>query len=168
MLFRSGTLLLNLPENPGGTTSIPLRGSVHYPVKPSSSKIIQILHGRHGVCYSSTPATGQFVCDDTTAPDGTPTRTDIKSYGGYDYLAENLASHGYLVQSIQANVSNFDNNYSDAGANARSQIIQGHLNLLFRWKYGYGPIVPGDDSRTIGLKLVGKANFSEGLGFMGW
>lgn len=165
--YESGTLLLNLPDNPGGTTSIPLRGSVHYPVKPSSSKIILILHGRHGVCYASSPAPGQFVCDDQTDPDGTPTRTDIKSYGGYDYLAENLASHGYLVQSIQANVSNFDNNYSDAGANARSQIIQGHLNLLFRWKYGYGPIVPGDDSRTIGLKLVGKANFSEGLGFMG-
>ena len=165
--YEAGTLLLTLPATPGGTTSIPMRGSVTYPVKANSSKIIQIIHGRHGVCYASTPATGQYVCDDTTDPDGTPTRTDIKSYGGYDYMAENLASHGYLVQSIEANVSNFDNNYSDAGANARSQIMQGHLNLLFRWKYGYGPIVPGDDSRTIGLKLVGKANFSDGLGFMG-
>lgn len=165
--YEAGTLLLNLPANPGGTTSIPMRGSVHYPVKANSSKIILFIHGRHGVCYASSPAPGQFVCDDQTDPDGTPTRTDIKSYGGYDYMAENLASHGYLVQSIEANVTNFDNNYSDAGANARSQIIQGHLNLLFRWKYGYGPIVPGDDSRTIGLKLVGKANFSDGLGFMG-
>ncbi|MGK2936539.1 MAG: hypothetical protein ACSLFR_01855 [Solirubrobacteraceae bacterium] len=165
--YEAGTLLLTLPATPGGTTSIPMRGSVTYPVKANSSKIIQIIHGRHGVCYASTPAPGQYVCDDTTDPDGTPTRTDIKSYGGYDYMAENLASHGYLVQSIEANVSNFDNNYSDAGANARSQIMQGHLNLLFRWKYGYGPIVPGDDSRTIGLKLVGKANFSDGLGFMG-
>lgn len=164
--YEAGTMLLTLPATPGGTTSIPLRGSVTYPVKANSSKIIVFVHGRHSVCVG-TPATGSYVCDDQTDPDGTPTRTDIKSYGGYDYMAQNLASHGYLVQSIEANVTNFDNNYSDAGANARSQLIQAHLNLLFRWKYGYGPIVAGDDSRTIGLKLVGKANFSDGIGFMG-
>ncbi|MBJ7328273.1 MAG: hypothetical protein JHC95_00160 [Solirubrobacteraceae bacterium] len=163
--YEAGTLLLNLPTA-GATVSVPMRGSIHYPTGPGLSKIIVFVHGRHGICVGSLPS-GTLTCPDEDAPDGTPVTTDIRSYGGYDYMADNLASHGYLVMSIEANVTNFDNGYSDAGANARSQIIQGSLNLLFRWNNGKGPIVVGQDDHTIGTKLVGKANFAEGIGLMG-
>lgn len=164
--YEAGTLLLDLPTTVGGTTSVPMRGSIHYPTGPGLSKIIVFIHGRHGVCIGSPPP-GEYFCGDDYEPDGTPVRTDIRSYGGYDYMADNLASHGYLVMSIEANITNFDNGYSDAGANARSQIIRASLSLLFRWNNGAGPIVVGQDDHTIGTKLVGKANFAEGIGMMG-
>ncbi len=62
---------------------------------------------------------------------------------GYDYMAKNLASHGYTVMSLEANTTNFDNGFRDGGANARSQIIQANLELLYRWNNGAGPYVPG-------------------------
>ncbi len=164
--YEAGTLQATLGDGVT-TTNLPLRGSIRYPLTSEPSKLIVFLHGRHSVCFTGgAPAPGSYVCDDTTAPDGTPTSTNIRSYGGYDYLAENLATHGYAVASIEANVSNFDNNYPDAGASIRSQMIQAHLRLLTRWKYGTGPVT-GDPSTTIGNKLVGKLELSSGIGLMG-
>jgi hypothetical protein len=162
--YDAGTLLLNLPTT--GTTSVPMRGSVIYPTVIDQSRIIVFVHGRHAVCIG-TPAGGSYFCGDETSSDGTPTNTDIRSYGGYDYLSQNLASHGFTVMSIEANVTNFDNNYTDAGAGARSQIIYASLNLLYRWNNGAGPTVEGDPSHTVGTKLVGKLDFSDGIGLMG-
>jgi hypothetical protein len=69
--------------------------------------VVAFVHGRHGVCLGS-PSPGETVCDDLIDPDGTPTQTDVRSYAGYDYMAKNLASHGYTVMSLEANTSNFD------------------------------------------------------------
>ncbi|MBX5441019.1 MAG: hypothetical protein IRZ32_05765 [Solirubrobacteraceae bacterium] len=163
--YEAGTLLLNLPTA-GQTTSVPMRGSIHYPADAGPARIILFIHGRHAVCIG-TPPSGSYVCGDETADDGTPISTDIRSYGGYDYLAENLASHGYAVMSVEANTTGFDNGYPDAGANTRSQIIYASLQLLYRWNNGAGPVVPGDPGRTVGTKLVGRLDFTDGIGLMG-
>ncbi len=91
----------------------------------------------------------------------------MRSYAGYDYMAKNLASHGYTVLSVETNTANFDNGWRDGGANARSQIIQANIELLWRWNNGAGPYVPGEPDHTVGTKLVGKVEFAEGIGLMG-
>ena len=52
------------------------------------------------------------------------------SYQGYDYAAENLASHGLIVVSISANGVNARDQevQSDLGALARAELIQKHLD----------------------------------------
>jgi hypothetical protein len=162
--YDAGTLLLNLPAA-GETTSVPMKGSIILPTgtKGQPSKVIVFVHGRHGVCIGGT---GTGACEDTEAPDGTPITTDVRSYGGYDYMAENLASHGYAVMSIEANISGFDQGYQDRGADARSQIINASINLLDRWNNGRGPVT-SDPATTIGTKLVGRLELSSGIGLMG-
>jgi hypothetical protein len=171
--YDAGTLLLNLPTA-GQTTSVPMKGSIIYPTgtKGQPSKVIVFVHGRHSVCIGgsagTTPAPGPAPgqCEDSTAPDGTPISTDIRSYGGYDYMSENLASHGYAVMSIEANITGFDNGYVDRGADSRSQIINASLSLLDRWNNGRGPVTDDPDT-TVGTKLVGKLELSSGVGLMG-
>ncbi|EHN09109.1 secreted protein [Patulibacter medicamentivorans] len=168
--YDAGTLLLNLPTA-GQTTTVPMKGSIVYPVGAEPSKVIIFLHGRHSVCIGTTgtpsaPGPSPGTCLDSTAPDGTPISTDVRSYGGYDYLSANLASHGYAVMSIEANITGFDNGYPDAGAGARSQVIQASLRLLDRWNNGRGPVTDDPDT-TIGTKLVGKLELSSGIGLMG-
>lgn len=162
--YEAGTLLLSLPTA-GQTTTVPMRGSIVYPTGTGGhpAKVVVFVHGRHSVCIGGT---GTGACEDTAAPDGTPISTDIRSYAGYDYLSENLASHGYAVMSIEANVTGFDNGYADAGANARSQIIQASLSLLDRWNNGRGPVTD-DPSTTVGTKLSGRLELSTGIGLMG-
>ncbi|MGX6449106.1 hypothetical protein ACVU7I_13725, partial [Patulibacter sp. S7RM1-6] len=170
--YDAGTLLLNLSTS-GETASVPMKGSVTYPTgrKGHPSKVVVFVHGRHAVCIGGSdpgagagPAPGQ--CTDTEAPDGTPISTDIRSYAGYDHMAENLASHGYAVMSIEANITGFDNPLQDRGADARSQIIDASLSLLDRWNNGRGPVTD-DPETTVGLKLVGKLELSSGVGLMG-
>jgi hypothetical protein len=163
--YEAGSLLLTLADGVS-TTQIPMRGSITYADDVDFARVIVYVHGRHAVCIGAV-SPDRRVCDDLTTEDGTPIQTDIRSYGGYDYMAKNLASHGYTVMSIEANTTNFDNSYRDAGANARSQIIQASLELLWRWNNGAGPYVPGEPDHTVGTKLVGRLDFADGIGLMG-
>lgn len=179
--YEAGTVLLTHPTT-GEQIPAPIRGSVTYPTDTTDpGRVIVLVHGRHTACLGTPPA-GSYFCEDETTPDGTPTNTPVRSYGGYDYMARNLATHGYVVMSIEANTTNFDNNWKlpdprfastscaawcDGGANARSMIIDASLNLLFRWNKGAGPYVPGEPQHTVGTKLVGKVDFANGIGMMG-
>ena len=163
--YEAGKLVVTLADGVT-TTQIPLRGSITYAPENDFSRVIAFVHGRHAVCLG-TPSPGQQVCDDLVDDNGTPIQTDVRSYGGYDYMAKNLASHGYAVMSLEANTSNFDNGFTDGGARVRSLITQANLELLWRWNNGAGPYVPGEPDHTVGTKLVGKLNFAEGIGLMG-
>jgi hypothetical protein len=163
--YEAGSMLLTLADGVS-TTPVPLRGSITYADDVDFADIVVFVHGRHAACIGSPTAPRQ-ICDDVTDPDGTPTQSDVRSYGGYDYMAKNLASHGYTVMSLEANTTNFDNSWRDGGANARSQIIQANLELLWRWNNAAGPYVPGEPDHTVGTKLVGRLNFAEGIGLMG-
>lgn len=163
--YEAGSMLLTLADGVS-TTPVPLRGSITYADDVDFADVVVFVHGRHAACIGSPTAPRQ-ICDDVTDPDGTPTQSDVRSYGGYDYMAKNLASHGYTVMSLEANTTNFDNSWRDGGANARSQIIQANLELLWRWNNGAGPYVAGEPDHTVGTKLVGRLNFAEGIGLMG-
>lgn len=133
---------------------VELRASIHYPsnLPFDTYPVILFLHGRHATCF--TGGGGQFLqwpCTNGRQP--------IPSFQGYDYVAEILASHGYVVVSISANgVNAVDNSVFDLGALARAELIQKHLDILNTFNTTGGA--------PFGTKFVGKFNMSQ-IGTMG-
>jgi PKD repeat protein len=133
---------------------VEVTGSVHYPTDLTDGPfpVILILHGRHSTCYNggggtsiAWPCTGSF--------------SSIPSYRGYNYLAEQLASHGYIVISVSANsISSTDNSTPDYGMRARGELLQHHLDLWNDWNE-----VGGD---PFGDLFVGKLDM-DNIGTMG-
>lgn len=137
-------------------TSVEVRGLVYYPASLSGGPfpVIFLMHGRHSTTYNTAnpsliggswpPATGY---------------QSIVSFEGYNYFAELMASHGYIVVSISTNAINArDNARSDLGMNARAQLLQYHMDL---WKtYNTTGAAP------FGSKFVGKLDMQR-MGTMG-
>ena len=128
-------------------------GTVYYPTDMSDGPfpVLLFLHGRHSTCYSggstniAWPCTGAF--------------TAIPSYQGYAYLAEQMASHGYIVISVSANsISSTDNSTPDYGMRGRGELLQHHLDLWNDWN-----TVGGD---PFGSLFVGKLDL-DNVGTMG-
>lgn len=171
--YNAGDLLITIPPANGGPSQTfpqPLEGSIIFPKSAGPWKVVVIMHGRHSTCIfdnereALAPTTGddpQIRCDDTADSGGDPDQTRIRNYAGYDYLSENLASHGYIVMSVSANtIHSFDNVFAyDAGANARSQVLAASLDLLYRWNNGAGP-------DPVGTRLTGKLEMQQ-VGLMG-
>lgn len=133
-----------------------VRAKVYTPRSaPGKRPFVLFLHGRHSVCYGSQPAPGD---EDKVWPCPKP-RKPIPSYRGYDAPATALASHGYQVVSISANAINgWDFDATDAGAQARAQLVLAHLDLWRTWSTtGGGPY---------GDKYVGKVDLDH-IGLMG-
>lgn len=132
-----------------------VRGSVHFPVGTSGPlPVILFLHGRHSTCSAMNVETLGSPCP------GTPFTNSIDSYMGYDYIADNLASHGYVVMSVNANGTNtYDTSNLDSGANARSQILAFSLDRLAAWNEEAGP-------GAIDTTLIGKIDLTR-IGMMG-
>lgn len=125
----------------------PVRGSIRFPqaALPKSGRvndrypIVLLLHGNHEV----------------TDP----------SYRGYDYLARDLAEHGYVAVSIDANAINASSddpldpsNFGDSSSVSRGQLILGTLDLLRDIDTSGGPGWMAE--------LKGKLDF-ERIGLMG-
>lgn len=129
---------------------------------PGKRPVVLFLHGRHTTCYD--PDDPGFFGLDWPCP--APTKS-IPSYQGYRYVAEILASQGYVTVSISANAVNaFDALEDDAGMLARSELVRHHLGLWTRWsKQSTGPF----GSRFVGrldlskVVLVGHSRGGEGV-----
>jgi hypothetical protein len=144
----------NLAFTPTGFPSaVELKASVHYPtgLPGGPYPLIVFLHGRHVTCYRGTTTALRWPCRNT--------ETVIPSYQGYDYIAQTLASNGYIVISISANgISAFDNNVNDLGMQARAELIQRHLQQWSTFNtVGAAPF---------GTKFVGKVDLTR-VGTMG-
>lgn len=103
-------------------------GSVHYPTALDDGPfpVLFFLHGRHSTCYNGGSTSIAWPC--------TGAWSAIPSYQGYDYLAEQMASHGYIVVSISANsISSTDNTTPDYGMRGRGELIQHHMDLWNDW-----------------------------------
>jgi PKD repeat protein len=135
--------------------SVEVRGSVHYPagLPGGTYPVVVLLHGRHVTCYRLTPlgTTLTWPCATGYQP--------IPSYEGYDYAAQQLASHGYIVISISANAINAaDNTLTNRGMPARGQLLQHHLDLWNTFNTtGAAPF---------GTQFVGKLDMNN-IGTMG-
>ncbi|MEK6975015.1 MAG: hypothetical protein AABY18_01570 [Candidatus Thermoplasmatota archaeon] len=107
--------------------SVPLHGSLHLPDGAGAAPLVVLLHGRHGTCA----VLGAEIIGPGTCPNAMVV-TPVNSYTGYDYIAENLASHGYAVASVDANTINDRDLVGDAGANARGQLLLRTLDEFTR------------------------------------
>lgn len=137
----------------GFPSAVELKASVHYPTGLAAGPypLIVFLHGRHVTCYRGTTTALRWPCR--------ANETAIPSYQGYDYIAQNLASNGYIVVSISSNgINAFDNNVTDLGMQARAELIQRHLQQWNTFNtVGAAPF---------GTKFVGKVNLQK-VGTMG-
>lgn len=146
--------------------------------------LVVFLHGNHGTC-------GTFALDGVPLPNGPrvddridytttgtcpragqgnpPALSDYvvsPSHEGYSYLAEQLASRGYLVVSINANRGITAGRAQDLGTPgfpfiedrglnlARARLVLKHLELLSKWNRGIEP-TPG----SLGFSLQGAIDF---------
>ncbi len=133
--------------------AVEVRASVHYPtgLPDGPYPLIVLLHGRHSTCHTGGSAGGGWPCSGGSST--------IPSFQGYDYLATNLASWGYVVISISANgINAFDSGTSDGGALARAQLIQKHLD---KWK-----TFTTTGGSPFGTTFVGKVDL-QNIGEMG-
>jgi hypothetical protein len=145
-----------------GTKTVELTASVHAPTDLSAGPfpLVVLLHGNHYSNYSGTTAYYEWPFRPGSLP--------IPNYRGYDYFANVLASHGYIVVSLSANgVNVLGNNFGDTGMLARAQLIQRHLDIwndLNRDGVVHG--LPGGDQSPFGTRFVGKVNLQD-VGLMG-
>src|SRR3954452_12694595 len=130
--YDAGPTIVNDPK--GATYLAEIKGVTWYPKTGKGPfPVLILLHGNHGTCTAGGADGSAFPCPTT------PATADIPSYAGYDYLASNLASHGYVVTSIDANGVNTYNVAGDKGANERAQLIARTLDLLSSWNRAAAP-----------------------------
>lgn len=121
--------------------------------------VVVFLHGRHSTCFSAEGEdSGDWPCP--------PGFKQVPSYLGYEYAQELLASQGFATVSISANgINGQDWEPLDAGAGARAQLIEHHLDLLAKWNAKGGK---GDLKKLKGrlnlkkIVLVGHSRGGEG------
>ena len=128
--------------------------------------LVIFLHGNHGTCGRFDPVHNVRIDDDSTytftgtCPSGyvvTP------NHRGYDYMAEDLASHGYVVVSINANrgVTAAPGDFDDEGLNLRrGRLILRHMEFLSQWNAN------GGAPESLGFQLTGLLDFKH-VGLMG-
>jgi hypothetical protein len=131
---------------------VELKASIHYPTNLAGTyPVILFLHGRHATCFLGGSQLLQWPCTNGAQP--------IPSYQGYDYIAQVLASNGYVVVSVSANgVNAVDNSVFDLGALARAELMQKHLDILNTFNTTGGA--------PFGTKFVGKFDLTR-VGTMG-
>jgi hypothetical protein len=153
------------------------------PLGTGSRPLVLILHGNHSPCgrpYAPRPGgmdppglPGNPRIDDRRfqpAPPALP-RTcapvyrEVPSHEGYGYLAERLASQGFIVVSINANsINNLGNGGPAADPELileRGRLVLRHLALLAGWHRGAVVTPPG-----VGLSLRNKLDFTR-VGLIG-
>jgi N-acetylneuraminic acid mutarotase len=147
--------------------AIELWAVVHRPATLAANTrypVLLFLHGQYQTCRSiANPhlRTGYQYSIDGTCEAGAEV---LPNHRGYDYIAEELASRGYIVVSINSNRGlNLDPGIT-GDINliaARGRLILRHLDLLSRWDRG---VVTTPAS--IGADLTGKLDLSQ-VGLMG-
>ncbi len=168
-------VLPNCQPRSGYDCKVDIRAQVYRPQTLSGTyPVVIFLHGNHGTCgrpYQSPPdppgMLGNPRIDDSVAYTGTghcPTGyVESPSYLGYDYLAQRLASYGYIVVSIDANrgITGGPALGADrALIQARGILVLRHLQNLSHWNRH------GGNASHVGANLQGHLDFSN-IGMLG-
>lgn len=142
---------------------------VFYPqdIKGSgSAPLVVMLHGNHGTCGTGTNPRLDTSCEYTDSGVCPAGYIPTPNHEGYNYLAENLASWGFIVASVNANrgITCGGGNSGDYGLNlARGKLVLKHLALLHEWS------TAGGAPKSLGLGtngLIGKIDFGN-VGLLG-
>ena len=151
---------LAIPEFPAPVEVV---AEVTAPVGPDvPMPLVLFLHGRHSTCYRGGPTgepSGEWPCPAGWRP--------VPSHTGYRYIADVLASQGYLTVSIAANgINGQDGLFMDGGASARSQLIRHHLAQWAEWSAFGGDPWGGRFRGRVNMEevvLVGHSRGGEGV-----
>ena len=129
--------------------------------------LLVFLHGNHATCGRFEGAgLGRFDINVQYTFTGTcpPGYVVVPSHEGYAYIAERLASWGYIVVSINANrgVNAAPGVPGDAGLNLRrGRLVLKHLQRLSEWNRGVATT-----PASLGVDLTGKLDFRH-VGLLG-
>ena len=161
---------------PGRETE--LWAQIYRPATLSSSlyPLVIFLHGNHGTCGFVDTSLGIRIdnridytttghCPQIGDPGypGTVNYVVTPNHEGYKYLAERLASYGYIVVSINANrgITSGAGVSGDAALIlARGRLVLKHLQKLSQWH------ISGGTPASVGANLMGKIDFSN-VGLLG-
>jgi hypothetical protein len=114
--------------------------------------LVIFLHGNHGVCRRPGTQVDVGVINPPACPAGFE---QTPNHAGYDYVASRLASHGYIVASINANAVNVRAN----GNSERGRLLQEHLRYWRLWNSAAG-------AYPFGRQFSGKVNL-DNIGLFG-
>ena len=142
---------------------------VYRPTNLSSAPfpLVLFLHGNHATCGRFEGiGPGRFDINVQYTFTGTcpPGYVVVPSHAGYAYLAERLASWGYIVVSINANrgVNAAPGITGDRGLNLRrGRLVLKHLERLSQWNS-----IAGTTPASLGFDLVGKLDLAH-VGLLG-
>nr|WP_321891899.1 hypothetical protein [Burkholderia cenocepacia] len=126
-----------------GVLVTPVRGWVRYPLHRTTLTknevtrfpVVIFLHGQHD--------------------------PSSKNYQGYDYLAQDLANHGYVAISIDANAIN-GSPKGDSSSKSRAQLVLGTLDRLRSINSNGGPGMLNQLQGKLDLNRVGIMGHSRG------
>jgi hypothetical protein len=132
--------------------------------------ILFFLHGNHGTCGFPSVPRDDVSCQYTEAGTCPAGMVVTPNHEGYDYLGEHLASHGYIVVSINANrgITCGSGTPEDWGLNlARGRLILRHIEEWRHWSASGGaPASLGIPPRffvgAVDLENVGLFGHSRG------
>lgn len=139
-----------------------VHGEATIPEGDGPFPLVILMHGRHGTCAVSGSELLLQPC-----PDAGPMEP-VRSFQGYRYLAEHLASHGMAVLSVDANnVNDHDNTWGissqasggDYGATARARILFQVMDAVADGSIG--SFATRIDERNVGL--MGHSRGGEGV-----
>lgn len=144
-----------------------LWAKVYAPKGSGKFPLLVFLHGNHGTC--GTPDGSGFRSDSGTQYTSTGAcpagQVVVPNHLGYEYVAEKLAAHGYVIVSINANRG------ITAGAGTQSdnfflimergRLILKHLEKLAKWNTNDSEV-----RSQLGFSLAGLLDFSH-VGMMG-
>ena len=93
-----GFMMAEAPNAVPPTYPVAVRGELTVPEGDGPYPLVLFMHGRHGTCdVAGFELLGAYACPNAVVV------TPVDSYQGYRPVAELLASHGYVVASIDAN-----------------------------------------------------------------
>jgi dienelactone hydrolase len=140
-------------QPPGLKGKVELTADVHYPrgLPDGPYPLVLFMHGNHSTCYKGRKASYEWPCRNGSQP--------IPNYAGYDYIAQRLASYGFIVVSVSANgVNVLGNHVRDTGMRQRGELLEKHIELWQTWgTIGGAPFQ---------ARFVGKVDLSR-IGTMG-
>jgi hypothetical protein len=163
--------VLDVPPAVGVPRAVELWARVYRPndLTAGPFPLVIFLHGNHATCGIGENPRFDDRVDYTVTGQCTPEYRVVPNHLGYAYLAERLASHGYIVVSINANrgiTAGQGIPVTDPGLNlARGRLILRHLERLSIWnaRAGTTPASLGFDMQgTLDFNYVGMMGHSRG------
>lgn len=135
--------------------------------------LLVFLHGNHGTCGRGTNPRDDISCEYTSEGSCPAGMVVTPNHEGYNYTAENLASWGYVVVSINANrgITCGGGGSDDWGLIlARGRLVLKHLELWDKWSTSGGaPKSLGDPKQFLNridianVGLMGHSRGGEGV-----